>query len=154
MKCVRIICVGKLKTDFWKTAAAHYMERISRMRSILITEVKDCPTGSIQNRIKAEGKLIIDCLAPTDKAFALDEHGVQINSVQFASMIENEETGKNRLCFIIGGPFGLSGEVLGQCKRSISLSPLTWPHELARVMLLEQIYRAECIARKIPYHHE
>lgn len=123
------------------------------MRPLAIIELPD-GRGSASGRRDEEGCRILACLKPHDFTMALDESGESLSSVGFASLLRKiyEEMAATP-CFIIGGPFGLARSVLEKSRHTLSLSLLTWPHELARVLLLEQIYRAECIARNIPYHH-
>lgn len=107
-----------------------------------------------EQRTLEEGKNILAHISEKDHLFALSEDGMNMTSGQFAAFLRNnDEHARRRLNFIIGGPFGLSATVLSRCTGKLSLSAMTWPHELARVLLLEQLFRAECIIRKFPYHH-
>ena len=151
-KSLRCICVGKVKTAFWKEAAAHYAQRLSRWRRLELTEVRDgdaaLPPGQ---RNAVEGRRLLEALRPEDIPFVLDEHGQRHTSSRLADLLrQTDATG--RPCFIVGGPWGLDPEVLRSAAACISLSDMTLPHELARVVLLEQLYRAETILRNIPYH--
>lgn len=153
MKKLRIICIGKLKTDCWKAAAALYIRRLNKWRAIELLELKDveAPPGE---RSTLESKNILQRLETRDCAIALDEHGTSWSSSQLATFLKStDERAVKRPTFIIGGPFGLSKELLQKCQICLSLSQMTLPHELARVVLLEQIYRAETIITGIPYHH-
>ena len=151
---VRLLCVGKLKTPFWREAAAHYAQRLGRWRRVELVEVRDgeaalAPAG----RSAQEGQRLLEALGATAGAIALDEGGEALDSPGLAALLRRLDEQALRPAFVIGGPFGLSPEVLAACPRRLSLSAMTWPHELARVLLLEQLYRAECILRKVPYHH-
>lgn len=157
-KALRLLCVGKLKTVFWKEAANHYLERIDRMRPIAVDEIRDGKAAlEPLARANDESARLCAALESCDYPIALDEGGKIFTSVGFAELLAGiDQKALGRPCFIIGGPYGLGGARDGIRKAAritISLSSLTWPHELARVLLLEQIYRAECIRRKIPYHH-
>ena len=155
-KPLRILCVGKIKTAFWKAAAEHYGQRIRRWRPLDVTEVRDGDASlPVPRRNEQEGKRLLEALTPQDIPLILDERGASLTSPQFASLLQDlDRQAAGRPCFIIGGPFGLDDRIRAAGRRTLCLGPMTLPHELARVLLLEQLYRAECIARNIPYHHE
>lgn len=141
------------KTFFWQEAVQHYCKRLAPWRSIEITELKDAPASlSISDRIADEGKRLLSSLRPNDLAVVLDNKGLKLDSLQFAKLLGEFENTKCP-CFIIGGAFGLSEAVKAKAWKLISLSNLTFTHELARCLLLEQIYRAQTIIQNIPYHH-
>ena len=154
-KPLKYISVGKLKTPFWKDAAAHYTTRITRWRKLDITEVRDGDSALPPDpRNALEGRRIIEALDPQDIALVLDERGQHLTSPQLADLLRQmDHDARGRACFIVGGAWGLDEAVRQRASRCISLSHMTLPHELARVVLLEQLYRAECILRKVPYHH-
>lgn len=153
---MRILCVGKIKTAFWKAAAEHYGQRIRRWRPLEVSEVRDGDASlPVPRRNEQEGKRLLEALSPQDIPLILDERGASLTSPQFASLLQDlDRQAAGRPCFIIGGPFGLDDRIRAAGRRTLGLGPMTLPHELARVLLLEQLYRAECIARNIPYHHE
>lgn len=153
---VKILSVGKPKTSFWREAAEHYVKRLSMHYRLQETTVKDGP-GKLPaaERNKVEGRGILAALQDTDVPIRLDERGKSYTSKQLAELLGDLTMDANRTCcFIIGGPFGFSEEVVKRCPRSLSLSPMTLPHEAARVILLEQLYRAHAILHNLPYHHE
>lgn len=154
-KALRLLCIGKLKTVFWKEAANHYLERIGRMRPVSVAEIRDADAAlAPMARANEESGRLLGALESGDYPIVLDEGGKAGTSIQFAEMLAGiDQKALGRPCFIIGGPWGLGEGIRKAAKITVSLSSLTWPHELARVLLLEQIYRAECIRRKIPYHH-
>lgn len=155
LKPLSIIAVGRLKTPFWKDAAAHYAARLKRWRALREIVVKD-GNASLprEERNALEGKNILAALTPSDVVVCLDERGTARVSTDFAAFLAHLSENTNRApCFIIGGAFGLSDAVREAARHTISLGPMTLPHELARVVLLEQLYRAEAILRKVPYHH-
>lgn len=116
-----------------------------------VLEIKD---GNGAARICQEGERIVAQLRPKDVIIALSETGQSFTSSQFASFLRiNDEDAAGRLTFIIGGPFGLAPDVLDHSRFQLCLSAMTWPHELARVLLLEQLFRAETILHNTPYHH-
>lgn len=147
--------MGKLKTPFWKDAAAHYLTRIKRWRHLEYTEVRDGDAALPPDQRNAlEGRRIVEALAPQDVALVLDERGQKLSSPQLAALLRRlDQEARGRACFVVGGAWGLDDSVRQRAFKVLSLSDMTLPHELARVVLLEQIYRAECILRKVPYHH-
>lgn len=153
MKEALLICIGKLKTPYWKNAAEHYIKLLGHWRKIELLELRDS-TASPECRSMREEAAILQNINKKDFTMALAENGRQFDSRQFANFLrECDEIRQMRPAFIIGGPYGISRRVVESCACVISLSAMTWPHELARVLLLEQLYRAESILRATPYHH-
>lgn len=154
LKPLRLIAVGRLKTPFWKDAASHYAERLSRFRNFAETLIRDGdPALPADRRNELEGQGILAALGPRDIPICLDEHGKAFTSRDFSLFLEKiSEQGCP--CFIVGGAFGLDKAVLAAARHTLALGPMTLPHELARVVLLEQLYRAEAVSRKLPYHHD
>ncbi len=154
MKEIRIITVGRLKTPHWKEAAAHYAKRLAPFLRLEESIVKDAdPALPLAERKKQEGARILRQLGPGDICLCLDEGGKSMTSRAFADFLARlADTGK-KPCFVIGGAYGLAPEVLARAAHRLALGPMTFPHELARVLLLEQIYRAESIMAGSGYHH-
>lgn len=155
LKPVRIVAVGRLRTPFWKSAAGHYLERLARWRDIQEICVKDGDAAlPIPDRNAEEAKRILAVLKPSDIPVCLDERGKSMPSVAFSQFLENLSVNATRVpCFIVGGAFGLDESVRARATHLIAFGPLTLPHELARVVLFEQLYRAEAVLRGVPYHH-
>ncbi len=155
LKTIRIISVGKPRLPFWKAASDYYIEKLSHWRYIDETIVRDAPAGMpIEQRVDDESKRIASVITPADIVICLDEHGKSFTSTSFSSFLaELSSNSSFRPCFIVGGAFGLRLRLLPQTRHCLSFGPQTLPHELARVLLLEQIYRAEAIQRNVPYHH-
>ncbi len=155
MKQVSLIVVGKLRETFWAQAADHFTSRLSRTMRVREIIVKDGNSRlSPADRNVEEGERILAALSPTDIPIALDEHGTLRTSVEFARFLDDQTLDGNRTpCFLVGGAFGLSPAVRAACRHTFSLSPMTFTHEMARVLLLEQLYRADAILRGSPYHH-
>ena len=155
LKPLRIVAVGRLKTPFWKAAAEHYVERLVRWRAFSESIIKDGdPSLPIVDRNALEGKGILSALSASDIPVVLDERGKTFTSRQFSVFLERlSENASRRPCFIIGGAFGLDDSVKQAASHLIALGPLTMTHELARVVLFEQLYRAESLTRGLPYHH-
>ncbi len=154
MQRIHIIAVGHLREPHWRTAAGAYAARLRRSFLLEESAVKDGNAAlAAPERSRIEGERILKALRPVDYAVSLDEQGETMNSEAFARFIRRTLDRARVPCFIVGGAYGLSRDVLGRSAKSLSFGPMTFPHELARVMLLEQIYRADMILRGSPYHH-
>ena len=155
LKNLRIIAVGALRSPHWQRAAAQYLERLKHWRRIQEHVVKDADAGLPEaERIRQEGERLLRIVRADDCLICLDERGASMSSRAFAAFLkEISENASSTPCFVLGGPFGLAETVRSRARFVLSLGPMTLPHELARVVLLEQIYRAEAIVRKNPYHH-
>ena len=156
---VRILCVGKIKEKFYREAISEYAKRLSKYCNLEVVEVNDEKTSenSTDNEINIikdkEGERILKHIKDKDYAIALAIQGKQQDSVAFSKYIENLGiNGNSSICFVIGGSLGLSDAVMKRCNDSISFSKMTFPHQLMRVILLEQIYRAMRIMNNEPYH--
>ncbi|AVQ46297.1 TPA: 23S rRNA (pseudouridine(1915)-N(3))-methyltransferase RlmH [Clostridium botulinum] len=156
---ISIISVGKIKEKFLKAAIDEYSKRLSKYCKLNIIEVTDEKTpdnASLkeENIIKEkEGNLILKHIKDTSFVIALDLKGKSITSEEFSNLIENcRLTGNSTITFVIGGSLGLSEQVLSRANYKLSFSKMTFPHQLFRVMLLEQVYRAFRILCKEPYH--
>ncbi|EDS72110.1 23S rRNA (pseudouridine(1915)-N(3))-methyltransferase RlmH [Anaerofustis stercorihominis] len=154
---VNIICVGKLKEKYLKEAESEYLKRISRFAKVKIIELNDEKlTGNSSLDILAknkEGENIINKIPKNSYIFAMDIKGKQSTSIDFAKELNDLSiSGKSDFTFIIGGSLGLSEEVLKRANKKMSFSLMTFPHQLFRVMLLEQIYRCFKINNNETYH--
>ncbi len=151
---IHSIFVGKLKSPYWRSSANHYHERIKQWYPYRETIIKDGHGKNIQEKIAREGQAILNKLTPKDFLVCLDEHGSTMTSTSLARHLQTwfEHPGKIP-CFVVGGAYGLDQNVLSRADMVLSFGPMTFPHELARVMLLEQLYRAGTILKNIPYHH-
>lgn len=152
---IEIICIGKIKNDYWLDAFSHYQKMLNKWRRINLTELRDASGDlSPETRKKQESEKILANLPPGCFHIALHEKGKLFTSMEFSELLHKlEERHMRKLCFILGGPFGLSPQILSACHMLLSLSPMTFPHEMARVLLVEQLYRAHAILAKLPYHH-
>ncbi|QJT07535.1 23S rRNA (pseudouridine(1915)-N(3))-methyltransferase RlmH [Oceanidesulfovibrio marinus] len=155
MRTIRLIAVGKLKQPFFRDAAAHYADAVSRQYKLEETTVKDGPSKlGPEDKSAWEGEKILAALDDRDIPICMDERGKARGSEDFAAWLGGMLEDQNRRpCFIVGGAFGFSPAVRRAGVHTISLGPMTLPHELARVVLLEQLYRASTIIAGIPYHH-
>ena len=153
-----LICMGRLKEKYWRDAAAEYEKRLSRFGKWETIELNDLPEPSnsspaIEEQIrKKEGEAILTKVRDGDVVVCLCIEGKQMDSVQLSSKLtEMIDTGR-RVVFIIGGSLGLSPQVTARANLKLSFSPMTFPHQLARIMLLEQTYRALKISAGERYH--
>ena len=156
---ITIISVGKLKERYWKNAIEEYSKRLSKYCKLEIMELPDEKTpensslAEEEQILKKEGQRIIKAIKQDALVIALAIKGNMFSSEQFAAQIEKDTTqGISHLIYIIGGSLGLSKEVMDRADRAISFSAMTFPHQMMRVILLEQIYRAMRIIKKEPYH--
>ena len=156
---IRIFAIGKIKEKYLKEGINEYLLRIRPYCSIEIVEVNDEPlndnpnNSEIEKAKNTEGQRVIKLLKPNDYLIGLDLNKKQPNSPEFAEFLEQKLvlSGSN-LSFVIGGSYGLSDELKKRCNDSISLSNLTFLHQMTRLILLEQIYRAFKINRNETYH--
>ena len=153
-----IVCVGRLREKFYAGAAEEYQKRISRFGRLEIVELPDLPeppnaSDADRRRVmEKEGESILSRLRLDDHVIALCIEGPQMPSEDFAAFFRRaDQTGKRQV-FVIGGSLGLSDAVIRRADEKLSLSRMTFPHQLARVMLLEQIYRACKINAGERYH--
>ena len=120
----------------------------------VIPDIKNRKTLTEEQQKKAEGDLILSQLNPGDDLILLDEKGKTFTSVLFSQWIEKQmNAGSKRIVFVVGGPYGFSKEVYDKCKFKISLSEMTFSHQMIRLIFVEQLYRAFTIIKGEPYHH-
>lgn len=152
---IRILCVGKIKDKFFRDALEEYKKRLKAFCDLEIIEIKDekiTPSVNADMVVQRESERLLSKM--TGGYFiALDPNGQMLSSEKFADRIGDLiNTGKVPINFIIGGSHGLSQELLKQCNYILSFSPMTFPHQLFRMMLTEQIYRAFTILNHQTYH--
>ena len=147
---MKVICVGKIKESFFKDAILEYSKRISKYTKLEIIEVLDEPLE--KTALKKEGERILSKIKDSDYVITLEIEGNSLSSLDFARKIENNFNSNKNLTFVIGGSYGLSDLVKQRSKYSLSFSKFTFPHQLFRVLLLEQIYRAYKINNNENYH--
>ena len=155
---IRIICVGKFKEKYWEAASDEYMKRLGAYCSVSVTEVKEeklpahASRADEENVISKEGRSILERIGPGDYVIALDIGGRELSSEDLAAKIAEISFTSSTIDFIIGGSLGLSREVKSRAALKLSLGRITLPHQLARIVLLEQIYRAFKINAGETYH--
>ena len=153
-----ILCVGRLKEDYWRQACAEYLKRLGRYGKPEVVEIDDLPEpehASDADRLKIkqkEGEALLRRIRPADHVVALCIDAPQLTSEGLADALRERDLRGGRTVFVIGGSLGLSDEVIARADRRLSMSRMTFPHQLARVMLLEQLYRARKILAGERYH--
>jgi len=153
-----ILCIGDTRAAYIRDGMAEYSARIKHYAPCdieVISEKKVWRKLPADARKKAEGEAILSAIASGDMAVLLDENGTEYGSRAFAAKLEKYAgAGHKRLVFVIGGAFGFSPEVCAAVKTKMSLSKMTFNHEMVRLFMLEQIYRAFSILRNEPYHND
>ncbi len=159
MLTINIICAGKIKENYLKDAIGEYSKRLSKYCNLNIIEIPDEKISdklnlNLEIAIKdKEGKLMINKLPKDTYLICLDLSGKQLTSEEFSKKIEDISVNYNSsITFIIGGSLGISQELLNMCKEKICFSKMTFPHQLIRVFLLEQIFRGFKILNNETYH--
>lgn len=150
---IKIVCVGKIKESFLEDGIKEYQKRMEAWQKIQIIEVKETNTFSIERNIEEEGQKLLQKIAKDDWVITLEILGKNLTSNDFAKTINDLYTyGKTNLTFVIGGSNGLSDEVKRRGDLRLSFSTFTFPHQLMRLILMEQIYRAFTIINNKEYH--
>ena len=142
---IKIVCVGKIKEKYLKDAIAEYQKRISKYTNLNIIEVKDYDYDDINKVLQEE-------IDSKDYLITLEIEGKQITSEELAKTLDNTLTINSNITFVIGGSYGIDQSIKNKANFHLSFSSLTFPHQLFRVLLLEQIYRAYKINNNESYH--
>lgn len=155
---VSLLLVGKTVNKHFIDLIDEYAGRVKHyigFEIITIPELKNTKKLSAEQQKQQEGELILKQLQPGDHVVLLDEHGKEFRSIEFSKYMENKmQVVSKRLVFIIGGPYGFSPDVYAKANEKISLSKMTFSHQMIRLIFVEQLYRAMTIMRGEPYHHE
>lgn len=152
-----LIQVGKTVNKHFVATIGDYVERIGHympFEVVTIPELKNTKHLTEEQQKQAEGEQILKLLQPADTVVLLDEHGREYRSIEFARWLEQKQQSARRLVFIIGGPYGFSAAVYARANELLSLSKMTFSHQMIRLTFTEQIYRACTIIKGEPYHHE
>ncbi|MEE1280562.1 MAG: 23S rRNA (pseudouridine(1915)-N(3))-methyltransferase RlmH [Oscillospiraceae bacterium] len=159
MIAVTVICIGKLKERFWRDACSEYEKRLSRFCSLSVRELSESTLSEnpsqaeIDIALARESEAILKEIPKDAFCCALCIEGKELSSPQLAEKIQSlAANGKGKLCFIIGSSFGLSDKIKERCDLRLSFSKMTFPHQLFRTLLLEQLYRAFSIINSMKYH--
>lgn len=149
---IKIICLGKIKEQYLNDAIKEYTKRISKYHQVEIIELDDVGINDIKVALKKEKENILKVLNKKDYIITLEIEGKEESSLEFAKRLDNIFIENSNITFIIGGSYGLDDEIKALSNYKMSFSKLTFPHQLFRVMLLEQIYRAFKINNNEEYH--
>ena len=155
---ITLLLVGKTVNKHFVELIDDYASRVKHYVGfdiVTIPELKNTKNLSAEQQKQQEGELILKQLQAGDHVVLLDEHGKELRSVEFSRWMEQKmQTVGKRLVFVIGGPYGFSPEVYVRASEKLSLSPMTFSHQMVRLIFVEQLYRAMTIMRGEPYHHE
>jgi 23S rRNA (pseudouridine1915-N3)-methyltransferase len=156
---VQLFVVGKTTQDFVRKGTEEFCSRLQHylpsFEMEVIPDIKNTKNLSFDQMKEREGELILKYFQPGDFIVLLDEHGKEFTSLAFAGYMEKKAYSvSKRLVFVIGGPYGFSSKVYAAAQEQISLSRMTFSHQLIRLIFVEQLYRAMTILNNEPYHHE
>lgn len=152
-----LLMVGKTTSSNFIASINDYLERIKHYIPFeinTIPEIKNTKNLTEEQQKEREGYLILKNILPSDTVVLLDEHGKEMRSIDFAKWTEMKRNDAKRLVFVIGGPYGFSKDIYSRANEKISLSRMTFSHQMVRLIFVEQIYRACTIIKGEPYHHE
>ena len=155
---IDLLVVGKTDSAEIQSLVATYLKRLNfytRVTLVTLPDLKNTRNNSAESQKRQEGELLMRQFADGDYVVLLDEKGAEMRSVEFSMWLQKRmNSGVRRLCFVIGGPYGFSKTVYDRADESISLSRMTFSHQIIRAIFAEQLYRAFTIIRNEPYHHE
>lgn len=152
-----LILVGKTTDKHFQAGIEDYTARISHympFEIVTIPELRNTKSLSEEQQKAAEGELILKQIQAQDTVVLLDEHGKELRSIEFAKWLEQKRNTARRLVFVVGGPYGFSEAVYARANELLSLSKMTFSHQMIRLVFTEQVYRACTIIKGEPYHHE
>lgn len=158
MTSIKIITVGSIKESFYREACAEYIKRLTPFCRVEVVELKESPLpddpsrAQIDAALRNEGERILAAVPPRAVTVALCIEGTECPSEELAHFLDAATSESGSLCFIIGSSYGLAQEVKQACRKRLSFSKMTFPHQLMRVILLEQLYRGEMINAHRRYH--
>lgn len=154
---ITLLVVGKTTDERLTSLISDYKQRLSHyvpFEFAVLPDLKNAKSLTMDQIKSAEGELILHTLTPAMDVILLDEHGREYRSVEFADFLQKKMSSGKDLTLVIGGPYGFSKEVYERANGKLSLSQMTFSHQMIRLMAIEQIYRAMTILRNEPYHHE
>lgn len=149
---IKIICVGKLKEEYFRDATSEYLKRIKKYTKLEVVELEDEGIKDKSVALRREKDKILKNITSKDFIVTLEIDGKQFTSVEFSKKLDSLQINYPNICFIIGGSYGLDDEIKRLSQLKLSFSSMTFPHQLFRIMLLEQIYRAYKIKTGESYH--
>jgi len=155
---VKLLAIGKTDDKNLQTLIENYQNRLKhyiKFELEIILDIKNVKNLTKNQQKEKEGELLLNKIQNTDVLILLDEKGIQFRSIEFSKFLQKKmNSGIKQLVFIIGGPYGFSDAVYKKAQQKISLSKMTFSHQMIRLFVVEQIYRAFTILRNEPYHHE
>ncbi len=154
---IKLIMIGKTTGDLYIDAIDDYTNRIKHYNNFsihVIPGLKNTKKLSQEQQKQAEGELILKELTAQDTVILLDERGKEYRSMEFAKWLENKQLTAQNIVFVIGGPYGFSDNIYKRANEKISLSKMTFSHQMVRLIFVEQLYRACTIIKGESYHHE
>jgi 23S rRNA (pseudouridine1915-N3)-methyltransferase len=155
---VTLIVVGKTADARIQSLIEDYRDRLKHyipFEMIVIPELKSTKNLSFEQQKEKEGELLLKSFLPGDVIVLLDEHGKELKSTEFATWMQKKQVNvSKRLVFVIGGPYGFSPAIYNAANDKLSLSRMTFSHQMVRLVFIEQLYRAMTILNGEPYHHE
>ena len=155
---VNLILVGKTTSKMFQSIIEDYSERVKHYTPFEVTvipELKNTKSLSQEQQKQMEGEQILRQLQESDHVVLLDEHGQELRSIEFATWISKKQQAvSRRLVFVIGGPYGFSPTIYQRANEKLSLSKMTFSHQIVRMIFIEQLYRAFTILKGEQYHHE
>lgn len=154
---IKLIMIGKTTGDLYIDAIDDYTNRIKHYNNFsihIIPRLKNTKKLSQEQQKQAEGELILKELTAQDTVILLDERGKEYRSMEFAKWLENKQLTAQNIVFVIGGPYGFSDSIYKRANEKISLSKMTFSHQMVRLIFVEQLYRACTIIKGESYHHE
>lgn len=153
---IKLIVIGRTDESYLKDGITKYLERLKHyvnFEFIILNDIKLGKKANIILQKEMEGKLILEKVNLNDFLVLLDENGEQFTSMNFSNYIQKRMNAGNDLIFVVGGPFGFSEEIYSRANAKISLSKMTFSHQMVRLFFVEQIYRAFTILKGEKYHH-
>lgn len=155
---IKLISIGKTEEPYLREGISVYEGRIKRylpFEQVVLPALKNAKNMPVEEQKKKEGEMILQAVAPADMMILLDENGKEHTSVEFAAMLRQQmNSGLKNLIFVIGGPYGFSADVYKRANGKLSLSKMTFSHQMVRLFFTEQLYRAMTILNNEPYHHQ
>ena len=152
-----LLLVGETQNKNFQAGISDYSERITHYMPFeikVIPELKNTRNLNEEQQKVREGELILKELQPADTVVLMDEHGKELRSMELARWLQGKQNISRRLVFVIGGPYGFSPDVYARANEQLSLSKMTFSHQMVRLIMVEQLYRACTIIKGEPYHHE
>ncbi|PKP24615.1 MAG: 23S rRNA (pseudouridine(1915)-N(3))-methyltransferase RlmH [Bacteroidetes bacterium HGW-Bacteroidetes-2] len=155
---IKLVAVGKTDNKNFQSLIEDYKKRLGFYVSFemqIILDIKNAKSFSETQQKQKEGEILLKFLEPSDVVYLLDENGKTFSSIAFSDFIQKKmNSGIKNLIFILGGPYGFSEEIYARANGKISLSAMTFSHQMVRLFFIEQLYRAFTILKNEPYHHQ